>query len=108
MSREVICPRCSLPGKLVEKRTPHNTYIYVVHGRRQCYLGPRQYIYVSKLHDFELHGQLEAKRYVEYLEELVDIMIEKLKSGKLKDRVELVRALRRVKERIERALESSA
>ncbi|MEM4500903.1 MAG: hypothetical protein QW512_02080 [Thermofilaceae archaeon] len=108
MSREVICPRCGLPGKLVEKRTPHNTYIYVVHGRRQCYAGPRQYIYVSRLHDFELHGAHDAKRYIVYLEELVDIMIEKLKSNELRDKTELIKALRRLNEKIERALESSA
>ena len=37
---EVICPKCGRPGRLYEHRRGGRTYVFVLHGRQKCYLGP--------------------------------------------------------------------
>jgi len=37
---EVICPKCGRPGKLYEYKRGRRSYIYVLHGRSKCSLGP--------------------------------------------------------------------
>jgi len=76
----VVCPRCNNKGRLIEKRTPHNIYYYVYHSRNKlCYVGAGRYEYVSKLHDFELRGAHDSKRYIDYLEFIVEILGEALR-----------------------------
>lgn len=73
----INCPRCNNRGRLIEKRTPHNTYYYVYHSKKKiCYLGAGRYEYVSKLHDFELRGAHDTRRYVDYLEFIIETLAE--------------------------------
>ena len=37
---EVVCPKCGRPGRLYEYRRGRRAYIYVLHGRSKCSLGP--------------------------------------------------------------------
>ena len=37
---EIVCPKCGRPGKLYEYRRGGRAYIYVLHGRSKCSLGP--------------------------------------------------------------------
>jgi hypothetical protein len=78
-----VCPRCGLPFRSLAKlETGGNTYYYAVHDVRfegksitwPCYLGPRSYVYVSKLHENEgltLRGAVEPERFTEYVKEVV-------------------------------------
>jgi len=44
---EVICPKCGRPGKLYEYRRGRRAYIYVLHGRSKCSLGPADAVKVK-------------------------------------------------------------
>ena len=44
---EVICPKCGRPGKLYEYRRGRRSYIYVLHGRSKCSLGPADKVKVN-------------------------------------------------------------
>ncbi|MEM4593378.1 MAG: hypothetical protein QW196_08270 [Sulfolobales archaeon] len=104
----VVCPRCGNPGKLIAKQTPHNVYYYVYHSRKKmCYIGPQAYIYTTRLHDFELRGAHDSRRYVDYLNEIVDVLTEMLRDESRRDRDEILRALEGALKKIERALQSS-
>ncbi len=82
-----VCPRCGLPFKSLGKlEKGGNTYYYAVHVVRYegktitwpCYLGPRSYVYVSKLHENEgltLRGAVEPERFTEYVREVVDTKV---------------------------------
>ena len=37
---EIICPKCGRPGRLYEYRRGGRAYVYVLHGRSKCFLGP--------------------------------------------------------------------
>jgi hypothetical protein len=79
-----VCPRCGLPFKSLGKQVLRgNTYYYAIHFVRSegrtiewpCYLGPREYILVTKLHESEgltLRGAIESERFVEYVREAVE------------------------------------
>lgn len=78
-----VCPLCSSPGYVEIRKTRHNTYYYFVHEyyengerrRKRCYLGPKDYKYVTIKHDFILHGMPVLGREVEYLSSVVDALI---------------------------------
>jgi hypothetical protein len=82
-----VCPRCGLPFRSLGKLNKGgNTYYYAIHDVRHegksitwpCYLGPRSYIYVSKLHESEgltLRGAVEPERFTEYVREAVETKI---------------------------------
>ena len=44
---EVICPKCGRPGRLYEHRRGGRTYVFVLHGRQKCYLGPADRVKVK-------------------------------------------------------------
>ena len=44
---EVICPKCGRPGRLYEYRRGRRAYIYVLHGRSKCSLGPADKVKVK-------------------------------------------------------------
>ena len=44
---EVICPKCGRPGKLYERRRGGRAYVFVLHGRQKCYLGPADVVKVK-------------------------------------------------------------
>ncbi|MEM1849210.1 MAG: hypothetical protein QW517_09575 [Thermofilaceae archaeon] len=100
----IVCPRCDNPGRLVEKRTPHNTYIYVVHGRRMCYVGAQVYSYVTRLHDFELKGAHDDRRYLEYLDTVLDVLVERARDRGGRDRDSVIESLARALLRIVKLL----
>lgn len=81
------CPRCHQVGRLIARRTPHNTYYYVYHSRnKMCYVGAREYEYVTRLHDFELRGAHDNQRYTDYLTLIVELLAERVKdNAKLRD-----------------------
>jgi len=45
---EVICPKCGRPGKLYEYRRGRRSYVYVLHGRSKCSLGPADRVKVKR------------------------------------------------------------
>lgn len=75
-----LCPRCGLPYSYIErKRVRNREYFYAVHEirgkgkrkRRKCYLGPREYLYVTSLHDdLILRGLIDSERIIKYLIEI--------------------------------------
>jgi len=79
-----ICPRCGLPYSYVERRVVGDrVYYYAVHysrvnGKRmvsKCYLGPRIYEYVSRLHSREglvLKGLSDPERILDYLDAIIN------------------------------------
>ncbi len=86
MSSEKVCPRCGQPYSYIEKQRKGDREYYVaVHylgyertsnGKikkkvRKCYLGPINYEYVTRLHNFTLHGYLVLDRELKYLEKIV-------------------------------------
>ncbi|MEB3779747.1 MAG: hypothetical protein GSR85_05905 [Desulfurococcales archaeon] len=83
-----ICPRCGLPFSWIERRrVGDNTYYYAVHESRlngarrvrKCYLGPEEYIYVSKMHSKEklvLRGLVDPGRLPSYLDAVVEYLKE--------------------------------
>ena len=46
-SGEVICPKCGRPGRLYEYRRGQRAYVYVLHGRSKCSLGPADRVEVK-------------------------------------------------------------
>lgn len=51
ISNNVLCPRCGAIGKLDLFKRGGREYLRVVHGRRHCYIGPREgYVHVEELH----------------------------------------------------------
>ena len=77
-----ICPRCGMPFTSIEERVVNSqTYYYAVHkhGRRvkKCYLGPKEYIYVSLLHKREqitFQGVVNPDRLYNYLRDAISYL----------------------------------
>jgi hypothetical protein len=70
---------------------------------RRCYLGPEEYVYVSKLHEdlnLVLKGALDGDRWVDYMVSLVDAIASQ------EDRSRAVDNLRRVREAVDDVLRS--
>jgi hypothetical protein len=70
---------------------------------RRCYLGPEEYVYVSKLHEdlnLVLKGALDGDRWVDYMVSLVDAIASQ------EDRSRAVDGLRRVRDAVDDALRS--
>ena len=90
-----ICPRCGQEFSYLEKQVKNGRVYYVaVHylgyektpdGKvkkkvKKCYLGPINYEYVTRLHNFTLHGMIVSDRELKYLEEIL-IELRNLKQG---------------------------
>jgi len=43
----VICPKCGRPGRLYEYKRGRRAYVYVLHGRSKCSLGPADRVKVK-------------------------------------------------------------
>lgn len=57
---KVLCPRCRSVGRLDEFKKGDRIYLRVVHGRRHCYLGPKdRYIHVEELHEKVFYQPLD-------------------------------------------------
>jgi hypothetical protein len=104
------CPRCGLTISWVERvRRGGRVYYVAAHtsggGKkpRRCYLGPKEYVYVSKLHEdlnLVLKGALDGDRWVDYMASLVEAIASQ------DDRSRAVDILRRVREAVDDALRS--
>jgi hypothetical protein len=104
------CPRCGLVISWVERvRRGDRVYYVAAHSSgggkraRRCYLGPEEYVYVSKLHEdlgLTLRGALERDRWVDYMASLVEAIASQ------DDRSRAVDILRRVREAVDDALRS--
>jgi len=99
--RVMVCPRCGQPVSYVERqRRGSQVYYLAVHyegyergpdGRvrkkvRKCYLGPAEYIEVSKLHSdlgLTLKGLMEEGRERDYMEALVRFVRDRMRGGRL-------------------------
>ncbi len=99
--RVMVCPRCGQPISYVERqRRGSQVYYLAVHylgyergpdGRvrkrvRKCYLGPAEYIEVSKLHSdlgLTLKGLMEEGRERDYMEALVKSVRDRMRGGRL-------------------------
>jgi len=99
--RVMVCPRCGQPISYVERqRRGSQVYYLAVHyegyergpdGRvrkrvRKCYLGPAEYIEVSKLHSdlgLTLKGLTEEGRERDYMEALVRSVRDRIRGGRL-------------------------
>jgi hypothetical protein len=97
----MVCPRCGQPISYVERqRRGSQVYYLAVHyegyergpdGRvhkkvRKCYLGPAEYIEVSKLHSdlgLTLKGLMEEGRERDYMEALVRSVRDRIRGGRL-------------------------
>lgn len=82
----IICPKCHNIGRLHTYNTESNTYYVVYHGYRngkpiRCYLGPEEYKYVTVVHDFELRGALDSKRYTDYLIFIFEVLSERIRDN---------------------------
>ena len=101
------CPRCGMPISWIERQRKGGREYYVaVHylGRssgkealRKCYLGPKEYAYVSSTHEglgLTLKGMVEPRRVMEYLDSLLTALphlnVGKEELSKLVDRLKLV------------------
>ena len=101
------CPRCGMPVSWIERQRKGGREYYVaVHylGRpggkealRKCYLGPREYAYVSSTHEglgLTLKGMVEPRRVMEYLDSLLTALphlnVGKGELSKLVDKLKLV------------------
>ena len=95
---KMICPRCGRPIDWIEKANRNGrVYYYAVHylgstsvnGKlkkkvKKCYLGPEEYVYVTRTHAKEglvLKGLPEQYRTIEYLRELLASIVSK--AGKM-------------------------
>ena len=100
-----ICPRCGKQYQYIEERKQgERIYFYAVHIERKpdgkkrvkkCYLGPLVYEYVSRLHQREnlvFRGLLETNRVFEYLEAILQSLIESNMDSEL--RRDIARKLR--------------
>jgi len=112
-----ICPRCGLRYSWIErKRVGYHEYFYAVHvdggARKKCYLGPKTYENVTKLHydmALVLKGLLDRDRAVEYLEILLVKVRREVEGGKVgEDQVQRLLALaKRLVEACEERLHGS-
>ena len=80
------CPRCGQRASYLERQLKGSqTYFIAVHyegyqkvgGKvkkkvRKCYLGPREYILVEKLHGLDLAGLIDSERFKRYVREALD------------------------------------
>jgi hypothetical protein len=104
------CPRCGLTISWVERVSVGGRVYYVAAhtsggGKkpRRCYLGPKEYVYVSKLHEdlnLVLKGALDGDRWVDYMVSLVEAIASQ------DDRSRAVDVLRRVRDAIDDTLRS--
>jgi hypothetical protein len=104
------CPRCGLTISWVERVSVGGRVYYVAAhtsggGKkpRRCYLGPKEYVYVSKLHEdlnLVLKGALDGDRWVDYMVSLVEAIASQ------DDRSRAVDGLRRVRDAIDDTLRS--
>ena len=75
-----ICPKCGKPISYIEEqRKKSNVYYVAVHYLgyekpivKKCYLGPKDYKYVTKQHNFTLHGMIVLEREIEYLKQIIN------------------------------------
>lgn len=80
-----ICPRCGQPYSYIEShRVGGKEYFYAVHyyreeggkrRRKRCYLGPKEYDYVTMTHEREglmFKGLTESDRAITYLTALIN------------------------------------
>ena len=82
--RELVCPRCGQRASYIEKQVKGSqTYYVAVHYLgydssakrkkvKKCYLGPREYVNVEKLHGIGLAGLIDRARFKRYLREVVE------------------------------------
>ena len=66
-----LCPKCgNRYHSIWISERGNRTYVYAIHGRRKCYLGPLdEYVYVTRLHEREglaLKGAFNARRIGEW------------------------------------------
>jgi len=103
----VICPVCGREGYLEARKTKSNTYYFVVHeewrnGKRvsrvKHYIGPKDYKYVSKTHEFTLHGQFVKGRELKYLSTIATLLIE---SGNIEELEKMLPELMEMKREID-------
>jgi len=107
------CPRCGGVISWIEsQRKGGRVYYVAVHylgrvgGKRmvkKCYLGPEEYVYVSRTHqdlDITLEGLIRDRRLINYL----DAFISSLFTIDLDEKtlIEVTRRLRNLVERLER------
>lgn len=84
MPKVVICPKCGEKGILYEQEKASNTYYVVAHYNPVIkkvylhYIGPSDYIYVSQLHSFKLHGMIVDDRMLKYAKNVIEHLIAKL------------------------------
>ena len=113
-----LCPRCGQPISYIERQRRGNRFYYfAVHyegyertpdGKirkkvRRCYLGPAEYVEVSKLHSdlgLTLKGLIEEGREMDYMEALANTIEARLRDGRLRpeEALELARKLDRLAE----------
>jgi len=91
MPEKNACPRCGLPINWVESQSKGGrVYYYAVHYQgytrvggkvrkivKKCYLGPKAYEYVSRLHSdlgLKLEGAVVDKRVIHYLDSFVEAL----------------------------------
>ena len=97
----MICPRCGQPISYIERqRRGNQVYYYAVHYLgyergpddrihkkvKRCYLGPAEYIEVSKLHadlGLTLKGLMEEGRERGYMEALARSVRDRMRGGRL-------------------------
>jgi hypothetical protein len=127
--REVMtCPRCGQPISYVERqRRGNQVYYLAVHyegyertpdGRvhkkvRKCYLGPAEYIEVTRMHrdlGLKLKGLMEGGRERYYINALVEAIEERMKGGRLgpEEALELARSIDRLAKLARRLREYAA
>jgi hypothetical protein len=99
-----------MPGTLLRVPVGSRVYYYVQHylggGRRKrCYLGPRAYRFVERLHGMGLAGMVDEERWARYLEAAVERAYEEL-AGSPEGAGRLRHALLRARERIDELLAS--
>jgi len=106
------CPRCGEKISWIEtQRKGKRIYYIAVHyykgkKRKRCYLGPKQYEYVSRLHSdigLEFEGAMSTERIINYL----DKIIQTLEENPNLDRATLIRIatkIRKISRKIEELL----
>jgi len=82
--RELVCPRCGQRASYIERQVKGSqVYFLAVHYLgydsstkrkrvRKCYLGPKEYVNVEKLHGLGLAGLIDRARFKRYLREVVE------------------------------------
>jgi hypothetical protein len=76
------CPRCGTPDAAESPRRRQGLLLRpaLPRGgkRKRCYVGPRVYRHVEKLHGIGLAGMVDEERWARYLERAVDRAREEL------------------------------